>query len=173
VKRHVVLIGLPGAGKTTVGGMVAERLHAPFVDVDAVLMRHEGKPIATLFAEKGEAAFRDLERREMETALASDPAIIASGGGWAAQPGAVEHARPRAFMIYLRTRPETAAQRAGPEGTRPLLMGGESHVERMRQLIKEREAAYAQAHDTLDTDRKTAAQVATEVVRLAQTMAGW
>jgi len=63
VKKHVVLIGLPGAGKTTVGRMVAERLHAGFVDIDTILIRKEGKPIAMNFAEKGESAFRDMERK--------------------------------------------------------------------------------------------------------------
>jgi shikimate kinase len=173
MKQHIVLIGLPGSGKTTVGALVAERLKAGFVDVDSVIERREGRPITMIFAEKGEAVFRELERKEMETALANEPAIIAPGGGWAAQPGAVEGAKPRAFLIYLHTRPDTAAQRAGPEGTRPMLMGGESAEERMRHLIKEREPAYSQAHDKIETDRKTAAQVAAEVVRLAQIKAGW
>ena len=173
MKRHVVLIGLPGSGKTTVGGLVAKHLHVGFVDIDAVIERREGRPISMIFAEKGEPVFREMERKEMETALASEPAIIAPGGGWAAQPGAVEGVKDRAFVVYLRTRPDTAAERAGPEGTRPLLMGGESPVERMRHLIKEREPAYVQAHEKIDTDKRTAAQVAAEVVRLAQTMAGW
>lgn len=173
MKRHVVLIGLPGSGKTTVGALVAAKLTATPIDIDAVLVRREGKPVTMIFAEKGEAAFRDLERQEMETALTHDPAIIATGGGWAAQPGAVEAAKSRAFVVYLRTRADTAARRAGDEGTRPLLMGGEGPAERMRQLLKERDAAYALAHEKVDTDRKTAAQVAADVVRLAQTMAGW
>ena len=63
-------------------------------------------------------------------------------------------------------------QRAGPEGTRPLLMGGESPVERMRHLMKEREASYAQAHQAIDTERKTPAQVAADVVRLANNHGG-
>jgi shikimate kinase len=173
VKRHVILVGLPGSGKTTVGGLVAERLKAAFVDIDAVLVRREGKPITMIFAEKGEATFRNLERQEMDTALTGEPSIIASGGGWAAQPGAMEGAKARALVIYLRVRADTAASRAGSEGTRPLLMGGDGPAERMRQLLKEREASYALAHEKLDTDRKTAAQVAADVVRLAQTMAGW
>ena len=118
MKRHVVLIGLPGAGKTTVGQLVAERLQAGFVDVDTVLVRREGRPVTMIFAEKGEGAFRELERKEMESALANQPAIIAPGGGWAAQPGAIEGAKPRALVIYLRARADTAAQRAEPQGTR-------------------------------------------------------
>ena len=173
MKRHIVLIGLPGSGKTTVGGLVAKQLQVSFVDVDSVIERREGRPITMIFAEKGEPVVRELEPKEMEAGLANEPAIIAPGGGWAAQPGAVEGAKARAFVIYLRTRADTAAQRAGPEGTRPLLMGGESPVERMRQLIKEREPAYAQAHEKIDTDKRTAAQVAADVIRLAQTKAGW
>lgn len=172
MKKHIVLVGLPGAGKTTVGRLVAEQLGAGFVDVDAILERREGKPIVMIFAEKGEGAFREMERREMDTALASAAAVIAPGGGWAAQPGAISGAQDRALVIYLRTRPETAAQRAAPEGTRPLL-SGEDPVARMRQLLKEREPYYKTAHALVETDRKTLQQVVLEVARLAQSSAGW
>src|SRR5439155_23731928 len=66
VRRHIVLIGLPGSGKTTVGRLVAERLGTGFVDVDAIIERREGRPITMIFAEKGEAAFREMERKGME-----------------------------------------------------------------------------------------------------------
>jgi shikimate kinase len=167
-----VLVGLPGSGKTTVGQLVAQRLQAGFVDIDAIIERREGRPIAMIFAEKGEAAFRDMERKEMETALGNAAAVIAPGGGWAAQPGAIAAAKPHALVIYLRTRPETAAQRAAPAGTRPML-SGEDPATRMRQLQKEREAFYGTAHAAVDADHKTAQQVANEVVRLAQSSAGW
>ena len=172
MKRHVVLIGLPGSGKSTVGRLAAEQLRAGFVDIDAIVERREGRPIALIFAEKGEAAFREMERKEMETALAGEPAVIAPGGGWGAQPGAIDTAKPHALVIYLRARPETATQRAAPEGTRPVL-SGEDPVARMRLLQKDREPFYLAAHAQVDTDRKSLSQVATEVVRLAQSSAGW
>lgn len=172
MKRHIVLIGLPGSGKTTVGRIVAEKLQGGFVDIDSVLTRKEGKPIAMIFAEKGEPVFREMEKKEVETALANQPAVIAPGGGWAVQPGALEAAKPAAYIIYLKTRPETAAARAAPSGTRPMLMGEDPEAQ-MRTLIKEREPFYSRADAKVETDKKTPEQVAAEVIRLAQTSAGW
>ena len=173
MKRHIVLVGLPGAGKTTIGQLVAEQLQAAFVDIDAILTRKEGKPITMIFAEKGEAAFRDLERAEMTTALASaTPTVIAPGGGWASQPGAIEAAQPTGWLVYLKTRPESAGARAAPQGNRPLLSGDDPVVQ-MRDLLKEREPFYKRAEATVETDKKTPAQVTAEVVRLARTGAGW
>ena len=172
MRRHIVLVGLPGAGKSTIGKMVAERLQATFVDVDSVIVRREGKPITLIFAEQGEPAFRTIERAEVEAALSGDAAIIAPGGGWAAQPGALDTARGRAFVVYLKTRPETATERAVPEGNRPTLMG-EDPLGRMKTLLEEREASYRQADAVVETDRHTADQVTAELLRLAETQAGW
>lgn len=174
MKRHLVLIGLPGSGKSTVGQLVAGLLSVPLVDIDAIITRREGRPIALIFAEKGEAAFRAMEQREMDGALAGEPAVIAPGGGWAAQPGALESAREggRAFLIYLKTRPGTAATRAAPSGNRPVLMGEDPGVQ-MRAILGQRERFYLQAEAQVETDRRTAAAVADEVVRLAREGGGW
>ncbi|MGH7699482.1 MAG: shikimate kinase [Gemmatimonadales bacterium] len=172
MRKHIVLIGLPGSGKTAVGRLVAEGLQAGFVDVDEILVRKEAKPIVLIFAEKGEAAFRDMEKKEVEAALEREPSVIAPGGGWAVQPGNLDSARARCWIVYLKARAETAVQRAGPEGTRPALLG-EDPVARMRALLKEREALYVTADAQVDTERRTAEQVAAEVLRLARGAAGW
>jgi len=172
VKRHIVLIGLPGAGKSTVGRLVAERLHAGFVDIDTILIRKEGKPIAMIFAEKGEPVFREMERKEVDAALANEPAVIAPGGGWAAQPGALDDAKSRGYLVYLKARAEVAVGRAEPSGTRPVLMGDDP-LARMRDLFTTRDPLYAKADATVLTEAKPAEKVADEVVKLAQTGAGW
>src|SRR2546426_12272196 len=130
------------------------------------------KPISMIFAEKGEPAFRDMERKEVNAALANQPAVIAPGGGWAAQPGALEDARPRGYFIYLKARAEVAAGRAEPSGTRPVLMGDDP-LARMRELFTARDPYYAKADATVQTEGKPAEKVADEVVRLAQINAGW
>ena len=172
MKRHIVLIGLPGAGKSTVGRLVAERLHAGFVDIDTILIRKEGKPIAMIFAEKGEPVFREMERKEVDAALANEPAVIAPGGGWAAQPGALDDAKPRGYLVYLKARAEVAVGRAEPSGARPVLMGDDP-LARMRDLFTTRDPLYAKADATVLTEAKPAEKVADEVVKLAQTGAGW
>jgi shikimate kinase len=172
VKKHIVLIGLPGAGKSTVGRMVADKLQAGFVDIDTILIRKEGKPISMIFAEKGEPVFRDMERKEVEAALAHDPAVIAPGGGWAAQPGVLEDAKPRGYIVYLKARAEVAAGRVEPSGTRPVLMGDDP-LARMKELFTARDPYYAKADATVLTEAKSAENVVAEVVRLAQTSAGW
>ena len=172
MKKHIVLIGLPGSGKTTVGRIVADQLHAGFVDIDTILIRKEGKPIAMIFAEKGEPVFREMERKEMDAALGHEPAVLAPGGGWAAQPGALAATKTAGYVIYLKARPETATARALPSGTRPVLMGGDSDAQ-MRELLTAREPFYTQAHATVLTEAKNPDQVAAEVVRLAQSSAGW
>lgn len=168
-----MLVGLPGSGKSTVGRIVAERLGASFIDIDAVLVRRMQMPISRIFGEFGEVRFRELEREAMESTLADEPAVISPGGGWAAQPGALATARSRAYVIFLKTLVTTAAVRVAEGEMRPLL-DGESPLDRMRRLLHEREPFYRQADAEVRNDPpRTAEEAAEDVLKLARSAAGW
>jgi shikimate kinase len=171
VKKHVVLIGLPGAGKSAVGRVVAAELRAEFEDLDDAIVAAAGRPIPAIFTEAGEPAFRDLERTAMARALARPPHVIAAGGGWAAQPGNFEAAEALAVVIHLACAPETAAARVADGHDRPLLSG--DRVAALRRLHAERAASYARAERAVNTDGCTPAEVAHEVVQLARSLGGW
>ncbi len=161
--RHLVLVGLPGSGKSTVGAAVAEALGRPFVDLDAVIIRRMGMPVDRIFGEFGEARFRELEREATAASLEAEPGVIAPGGGWAAQPGNLEQARRRSHLCYLRVAPGIALARAAQGPVRPLLRGGEG-LARMMALLAGRESFYAQADFTVDNDHEDPATAAAEIV---------
>ena len=167
-----MLVGLPGSGKSTVGRLVAEGLQAPLLDIDSILVRQMGMPIAQIFGMVGEPRFRAMERDAVATAQAREPAVIVPGGGWAAQPGQLEAARAGSLIMYLKCLPTTAARRSEQGEVRPLLTGVDP-VEQVRSLLAAREPFYKLAHYEVAADKKDAAQVAAEVIRLAREHGGW
>jgi len=156
----VWLVGMMGAGKTTVGRALAERLRWRFVDTDAEIEERAGCTVAEIFATEGEAAFRERERRAVE-ALAGEEAVVALGGGAIAQPEVRAKVAGTGTLVYLRAEPETLAARLGPADERPLLAGRgpRERLERLRELLLEREPAYASATLTVETDGATPEQV--------------
>jgi shikimate kinase len=170
VKRHLVLVGLPGSGKTTVGRRASELLRTGFTDIDQIVVSASGMPIAELFAAQGEEQFRRLERAAMEGAMAAPPHVIAPGAGWAAWPDNLEAAGD-ALLIYLRLSPAGAADRLRGDATRPLLAGGDP-MQRIGELLAKREAWYRRAGAEVDAALPVE-QVAIAVMQLARERAGW
>jgi shikimate kinase len=170
--KHIVLVGLPGCGKSTVGKLVAEGLHTVVIDIDALLVREMGMPIVQIFGMLGEAKFRDMEREAVNAAQAREPCVIVPGGGWAAQPGQLEAAKQACLVIYLKCPAVTAVKRSEQGEARPLLAGVDP-TERMRSLLLEREPFYLLADHQVNTDGVTAEAVAAEVMTLARQHAGW
>ncbi len=103
--RHIVLVGLPGAGKSSVGKLVAEALNTFVIDIDALLVREMGMPVSQIIGMVGEPRFREMERDAVKAAQARDPCVIVPGGGWAAQPGQLDGAKQAGLVIYLRCLP--------------------------------------------------------------------
>jgi shikimate kinase len=172
MRRHVLLVGLPGSGKSTVGRLVSEGLPAPLLDIDGILVRQMGMPVAQIFGMVGEPRFRAMERDAVATAQAREPAVIVPGGGWAAQPGQMEAASKGCLIIYLKCLVTTAAHRSEQGEVRPLLVGTDP-VDQVRELLAAREPFYKLAHYEVAADRKDPALVAEEVVRLAREHGGW
>lgn len=172
--EHVILVGLPGAGKTTVGRLVAERLGVGFADVDALIEERVGLPIPRIFSDRGEESFREYERDIVAELVASDrPQVIAPGGGWAAQPQSLDSVAGRALTVYLETSPATAAVRARNGVLRPLLGADDGATEgRITELYRARQRYYSGCDVSVSTDGRTPAEVAQEVVKLARSHGG-
>ena len=157
--RHLVLVGLPGAGKTAVGERLAGRLRRPFVDFDVELERRAGGTVAEIFARDGEGAFRAAEAALAgELAQRPDPLVMAPGGGCLANPAAAATLRPAGRIIYLRVSAESAVRRMGTEVVRRPLVAGGDPVGAVRTLLWRRESLYATADLVLDTDALTLAE---------------
>ena len=139
--------------------LVAAALGTGHRDLDQWIEADAGRTIPELFATEGEAAFRDRERVAMAAALAESPMVISPGGGWAAEPGNLALAEPRALTLYLYVSPEVAAGRLGPATDRPLLR--DAPLPRLRELLDRRERWYRLAG--IEVDAEGAPEVVVEI----------
>lgn len=165
--RHVVLVGMMGVGKTTIGTAVAERLGRRFVDSDQLVEARTGRTVREIFEADGEPAYRVLETEALVEALADpDPLVIAAAGGAVLRPenrAALE--RSGAFVVWLRADPAVLAARVHVGDHRPLL--GDDPAAALRRLLPERADRYAQVADaTVETGGVPAAAVVEQVLDL-------
>jgi shikimate kinase len=157
----LILIGPPGAGKSTVGPLLAGLLGAEFLDTDTAVEEVAGKPVSDIFISDGEAAFRELERAAVASTIASHPGILALGGGAVMDPGTRQLLAGQR-VVYLETGFTAAAHRAGLDAPRPLLIGNPRA--RMRELLEKRLPIYeGLAWVTVITDDRAPQEIADEI----------
>lgn len=156
-----ILIGPPGAGKSTVGALLAATLGVGFTDTDAEIEAIAGKPVSDIFIEDGEPAFRELERTAVADALATREGVIAVGGGAVLNPETQRRLAGQP-VVYLETGFAAAAKRVGLGQARPLLIGNPRAT--LKALLDQRLPVYRRlAWMTVDTDDLEAEQVAAEI----------
>lgn len=142
--RTLVLVGMMGAGKSSVGKRLAQALDLPFKDADEEIERAAGLSIPDIFALRGEAEFREGERRVIARLLDDPPHVLATGGGAFVNDSTRALVKKKAVSIWLKADPEVLARRVGRKDNRPLLRGRDAR-EVLTELLAAREPAYSQA----------------------------
>ena len=168
-RRHISLIGLRGAGKSTLGKRLAEHYEIPFVELDREVERDYGGPLGDLLALHGQPGYRRYERRCLEAVLVKhEHSVIETGGGLASDPEVLELLLANTHTVWLRASPEEHMQRVIEQGDlRPMADNTEA-MEDLRAILKAREPFYRQAETSLNTSKKTAAQSLRELLKLLQ-----
>jgi shikimate kinase len=160
---RIVLIGFMGAGKSTVGPILAARLHYDWVDTDALIEKKAGAPVAGIFRDRGEAAFRALEAEALADLAQRTGIVVATGGGAPAQERNREFFTRGARVFHLRVSLRSARERTGADTSRPLLSRGDAEVLR---LYEERARIYEAMGTAVETDGRSPDAVAEQIIAL-------
>lgn len=149
-RRTIALVGLMGVGKSSVGRRLASALHLPFRDADAEVEAAAGRSISDIFAELGEPAFREGERRVISRLLEMPPHVLATGGGAFMNEETRNLIKEKALSVWLKTDLDVLARRVGRKNTRPLIAGKEP-LEVLKAQAEVRYPIYAQADVVVET----------------------
>jgi len=167
VEKPIALIGLRGAGKSTLGAKLAASVSLPFVELDREVEKEAGAPLAEVFAMYGQDAFRRFERRALERVLAEEPrAVIATGGSLVTDPGTYDLLLERCRCVWLKATAQEHMARVLAQGdTRPF-KGRSAALDEIRKLLADRDRLYGRAGAVVDTSGKSVRQALAELKRM-------
>lgn len=156
----VVLVGTRGAGKSTVGTLLARKLSLPFIEMDALIQETAGLPLDQIFELHGERWYRRLERDTLQRIFTREPAaVVAAAGGVVNEPASWKALLDRATVVWLRARPEDHWNRVIAQGDRRPMADNPDAMAELRAMLDARASRYGQAHLVVDTSRRSPAQV--------------
>lgn len=170
LERPLILTGFMGAGKSSVGRVLAGKLGCPFVDLDAEIVAREGRSINEIFATYGETAFRALESASLEHVLQRGMAVIATGGGAVIADANRALMRASGVVVNLTASFDRIMERLSGATNRPLY-AGEDPAKRIRALMEQREQFYNDADIRIDTDGKSVEDVAAKILEYLRGLA--
>jgi len=154
--RRIALIGLRGAGKSTLGAELAERLEMPFLELDRLIEQESGLSLNLLFDFRGQSGFRQLERQCLENVIKNYPCfVIATGGSLVSEPGTFERLLSSCFTVWVRTSPEEHMQRVIAQGDMRPMSNNRDAMSDLKRILAEREVLYNKADIQLDTAGRT------------------
>jgi shikimate kinase len=170
--RPIVLVGLMGAGKTSVGRRLAEKLNIPFVDADHEIEAAAGKPIKEIFADHGEAYFREGERRVIQRLIGNGAQVLATGGGAYMNDETRARIQEHGISVWLRASLPLLMKRVAKRQDRPLLQADDPEKV-MRALMEKRYPIYALADVAVESRDVQHGQMVNEVIRALAQWDGW
>ena len=159
---NVALIGFMGAGKTSVGRLVAENLGFEFLDTDELIQSRTGRTIADIFAKEGESAFRALEKQMVQELSAREKTVISTGGGLPTNADNLKALKSYALVVCLWASPEKIWERVRNQSHRPLLHDADPQ-KKIRELLAAREPFYKQADVLINTDLRSVREAAQQI----------